>query len=239
MNRFLIPLLAVGMGATVFSPHLRAQQPQPVYGTFGQRTLTDTLRPQRGPSLFTGGSLMRGPSGNFYGINANYDGAMFRGMPWQYSRPPVQGFDLSLPGVVVTLPPPQGAAEVAPAPEPPSLVPSSPVQPPLAPMRVPAGAPVGPAAPTSGAASVATPQWTLAAVGLPATASSSAAAAKVQQQLSHIAQIRKLTPITVTSQGDATVLRGAVASQYDRTLAEDIARLQPGIDLVVNELTVP
>jgi hypothetical protein len=61
---------------------------------------------------------------------------------------------------------------------------------------------------------------------------------EVSEVLGRVSQIRKLTPIAVSMQGDTVILRGTVATEHDRGLAEDIARLQPGVWNVHNELTV-
>jgi len=44
--------------------------------------------------------------------------------------------------------------------------------------------------------------------------------------------------ITVIPNGRTVVLQGQVATERDRTLAERMARFEPGVDRVVNELTV-
>jgi len=51
-------------------------------------------------------------------------------------------------------------------------------------------------------------------------------------------RIRKLSPIRVTEQGDTLILRGRVATRADRDLAENLARLEPGVWNVRNELVV-
>jgi osmotically-inducible protein OsmY len=50
--------------------------------------------------------------------------------------------------------------------------------------------------------------------------------------------IRVARPIQVAVEGDTAILRGEVASVRDRTLAEHLARFEPGIRTVRNELTV-
>jgi osmotically-inducible protein OsmY len=52
-------------------------------------------------------------------------------------------------------------------------------------------------------------------------------------------RIEKLSPIQVQVQGQTAVLRGVVASEYDRRVAEQVVRMQPGIWEVKNELTLP
>ena len=45
-------------------------------------------------------------------------------------------------------------------------------------------------------------------------------------------------PITVNLVGQTAVLQGTVASDADRQLAEDLARLEPGVMAVQNDLAV-
>lgn len=51
-------------------------------------------------------------------------------------------------------------------------------------------------------------------------------------------RIRVATPLDVQMEGQTVVLRGAVATEHDRDLAERLALLEPGISTVRNELTV-
>lgn len=46
------------------------------------------------------------------------------------------------------------------------------------------------------------------------------------------------SPIAVAVEGRTVVLRGLVATDHDRVLAERVARLEPGVSRVVNELEV-
>ena len=63
-------------------------------------------------------------------------------------------------------------------------------------------------------------------------------AARLSQQLSASPRIEKLSPIRVQIQGATAILHGAVASTYDRRVAEQVLRLEPGIVDVQNNLTV-
>jgi hypothetical protein len=63
-------------------------------------------------------------------------------------------------------------------------------------------------------------------------------AGEVATMLGRVNQIHKLTPIAVAMQGDTVILRGTVATEHDRGLAEEIARMQPGVWNVHNELSV-
>jgi osmotically-inducible protein OsmY len=60
----------------------------------------------------------------------------------------------------------------------------------------------------------------------------------VAKLIAKTAQVRKLSPIRVTEQGDTLILRGRVATRADRDLAENLARLEPGVWNVRNELVV-
>jgi osmotically-inducible protein OsmY len=60
----------------------------------------------------------------------------------------------------------------------------------------------------------------------------------VARLIEKTARVRKLTPIQVTEQGDTLVLRGRVATRADRDLAENLARLEPGVWNLRNELVV-
>ena len=50
--------------------------------------------------------------------------------------------------------------------------------------------------------------------------------------------IKSVGPVQVVVQGDTAVLRGQVASAHDRLLAEQLARFEPGVWQIKNELTV-
>jgi len=58
------------------------------------------------------------------------------------------------------------------------------------------------------------------------------------QRLAETPAIRSRTPIQVELQGRTAILRGEVASDHDRVLAGQMARLEPGIDRVQNDLVV-
>lgn len=63
-------------------------------------------------------------------------------------------------------------------------------------------------------------------------------AAAVAQLIGRVSQIEKRSTITVAVENETAVLRGRVATERDRLLAESLARLQPGIWGVRNELVV-
>jgi len=58
------------------------------------------------------------------------------------------------------------------------------------------------------------------------------------ERLQGLERIRTLSPVTVEVQGDTATLRGTVASTHDRDLCEQLARLEPGIWNVRNEIVV-
>lgn len=51
-------------------------------------------------------------------------------------------------------------------------------------------------------------------------------------------RIKSLVPLEISIGNGTATLRGAVATSYDRALAEQLVRLEPGIRQVQNELTV-
>ena len=52
-------------------------------------------------------------------------------------------------------------------------------------------------------------------------------------------RLQVVSPVAVSIRGrDTAVLRGAVATQHDRDLAEQLVRLEPGVAQVDNMLTV-
>jgi osmotically-inducible protein OsmY len=57
-------------------------------------------------------------------------------------------------------------------------------------------------------------------------------------RLPKIPALRLTGPVEVSLDGQTVVLRGSVASDRDRDLAERLARLEPGISSVRNELLV-
>ncbi|HUE74469.1 MAG TPA: BON domain-containing protein [Pirellulaceae bacterium] len=62
--------------------------------------------------------------------------------------------------------------------------------------------------------------------------------AQFQKRLGKLPGLTTVGPIQVVLEGETVVLRGVVASEGDRLLAADLAKLEPGIDVVKNELTV-
>jgi hypothetical protein len=57
-------------------------------------------------------------------------------------------------------------------------------------------------------------------------------------RLTKTTRIRKVSPIRVVLEGGTTVLQGVVETEHDRVLAEQLARLEPGVTRVRNDLIV-
>lgn len=62
--------------------------------------------------------------------------------------------------------------------------------------------------------------------------------AKFQRRLAHLPAVELAGPIEATLDGQTLVLRGAVASEGDRQMIEDLALLEPEVGQVRNELVV-
>jgi osmotically-inducible protein OsmY len=58
------------------------------------------------------------------------------------------------------------------------------------------------------------------------------------RRLALMSSIQTQAPIRVEVQGRTTILRGVVATDHDRFLAESMIRLEPGVEKVKNELEV-
>ena len=65
-----------------------------------------------------------------------------------------------------------------------------------------------------------------------------ALASTVAQRLANSRGVDAMSPMTVTMQDRTAVLRGVVPTDHARTLAEQLALLEPGVSRVQNELTV-
>lgn len=64
------------------------------------------------------------------------------------------------------------------------------------------------------------------------------AAARLVGRMERSTWIQKRSPLEVRLDQGIATLRGVVATEHDRVLAEQLARLEPGIELVKNELMV-
>lgn len=230
----------------------------PRYGTFGPRALGVPLEPKNRP--FSEG-LRFGPSGTFEGIR-------YRFPPWPQPDVglalPETGLIVVREAPPVAVPqavPGTARLDVTPPQVPEPLVEPPPAAPQPAPPPMPelplrrtgqdlggpaAGEPAEPAlrATRSGPRTISP----LQAPGEPPVdlrvgfdygrPVSSRLAANLTQQLTESPRIERLSPIQVQVAGGRAVLRGAVASQYDRRVAEQVVRMQPGIVEVQNDLTV-
>jgi hypothetical protein len=241
-NLSVLRILAFCGGlAAMGSGSLWAQQPRLVYGMFGPRVQGVPLTPGGSPA-FSQSGLVRGPSGDFIGRSAYSAGMIFPGQPWQYPSATYQSYPAFLgPMPIEELYGGTATQPAAPPPPEPVLQPQPVAQPPETPL--PAGpqpmrqieqpqAAAQPTSAASGAMPVAIP------VGFRPMESAGGPARLVTQLIQRLSEIRKIVPVTVTMQGDTAVLRGGVATEHDRALAEGIALLEPGIWNVRNELWV-
>jgi hypothetical protein len=69
-------------------------------------------------------------------------------------------------------------------------------------------------------------------------AGSNAFSSSLAKRLADIPSLRSPSPIRVESQGRTVVLQGVVATEHDRVIAEQLIRLEPGVENVKNELAV-
>jgi osmotically-inducible protein OsmY len=60
----------------------------------------------------------------------------------------------------------------------------------------------------------------------------------LSQRLQKTAGLHCLSPLEASFQGDTLILKGVVATAHDRDLAERLARLEPGVDQIQNDLVV-
>ncbi len=166
-------------------------------------------------------------------------------------------YDLETTLNVLAPPVPPAAATVAPAPSAaPSPAPAAPAQPAAAAPELPlrrVGAPgmgqagVAPEAALSGPAGPAAVS-PLQVPGAPYTTFRPAfqvngpnddrIGAKLARQLTASPRIQKSTPIQVEVKGQTAILRGTVASEHDRRVAEQAVRMEAGIWNVQNKLVV-
>jgi len=197
-----------------------------VYGRFGPRVLGETLqspvvRPDRG--------IARDAYGDFLGRNRDYPGSMFSNTP----RP----MRSELP--------------VAPVPGP-GLVPEPLPEPPGGPdqwlrsrgpgSETPPEAPAGPGpesgVPPNAGGRVAPAAAPLVAVSFAPSQPARSPADGIAAVLQVAPQIGKRSSIRVIVRNETAILRGEVATPHDRELAENLARFEPGIWDVKNELVV-
>jgi len=155
-----------------------------------------------------GGGILTGPAGEFVGRGRPGGGMAFSPSPWQY------GGLTARPQVVPPLPAPSAPSPTGP----------------------PAGRVATRSATSAGSPVVAQRPSALHvdfAPGRPQYRADEHVAGLIARS-----PIRRRSPITVTIEGQTATLRGRVASQEDRMLAEDLALMEPGISQVRNELVV-
>jgi hypothetical protein len=75
--------------------------------------------------------------------------------------------------------------------------------------------------------------------GQPMAAPFSPVVGQIQQAIASSSRLSSRDGIQVLLDGPVVVLRGSVADDHDRRLAEALARLTPGVRDVRNELQVP
>ncbi len=75
-------------------------------------------------------------------------------------------------------------------------------------------------------------------LGFQPTTAANAPLPKLQNTIAKVPGLTKLGPIEATLEGTTAVLRGRVATEADRQLADGLARLEPGVGAVRNELVV-
>ena len=215
-----------------------------VHGMFGPRLIGQPIQSLADRRVERG--IVRDEYGNFVGRGRPTNGRMFSLTPRpNYNRPPV-----APPPPREPAPPwvPQ-EAEGPPEPFEPS-VPELPTGPdqwlrtpasggegasPVPPAAAPPAAP--PSAPGNGGA--ARPPLTRPVVlASPTAAPPETAGSHLARILQRVPSIRQAGPIQVIMENQTAVLRGRVATAADRELAENLARLEPGVWRVRNELVV-
>ena len=60
----------------------------------------------------------------------------------------------------------------------------------------------------------------------------------LSQRLQNTAGLHSLSPLEASFQGDTLILKGVVATDHDRDLAERLAHLEPGVEQIQNDLVV-
>lgn len=222
-----------------------------VHGMFGDRVMGQTLSPKAQSRVNSG--IATGPSGEFLG-RGRTAGMRFPDMPWQYPvgvqpLPDVQprSFVNIIPWGLLPRPLPLRAGESSGSEGETRATGPGEIESPRAPQpeqwfREPAGGSTSlgtPAnentSPTSGGAGN-------AVVVVPArrtpVALSPAAGAPTTPPVATNVQVQRLSRVTIVMENDTAVLRGQVATEHDRQLAEILTKFEPGVWQVRNEVTV-
>jgi hypothetical protein len=197
-----------------------------VYGRFGPRVLGETLQ---SPVVRTDRGIARDAYGDFLGRSRDYPGAMFNNTPRPMTSEPLIA---PVPGpalVPETLPeapggPDQWLRSRGPGSE---TLPEAPAEP-----RPESGVP-----PNSGGRFTPAPAPMVAITFAPSLPARSPADG-IAKMLQGAPQIGKRSSIRVIVQNETAILRGEVATPHDRELAENLARFEPGIWDVKNELVI-
>lgn len=223
-----------------------------VHGMFGDRVMGQTLSPTARSNLR--GGIVKGPSGEFLG-RGRTEGMRFPDMPWQYPvgvqplpdvRP--RSFVNIIPWGLLPRPLPLRAGESSVSEGETRAAAPREVEPQPAPQpeqwfREPAsestsrGTPAGEssgsrAASGAGYATV-VPARRIAIAVSPGTVGAGATA-----PVSPNVQVQRLSQVTIAMENDTAVLRGRVATEHDRQLAEILATFEPGVWQVRNEVSV-
>jgi hypothetical protein len=188
---------------------------------FGDRRLGQPLRP--GPSRFDSG-IQRGPSGNFLG-QGRPDGANMFATPWRRVEPgplpvdggfPPQPVTAAAPLPVIVAPPqPREASPTPPPEEPPAATPAPDIW-----FRSPRGP---------------------AAASPPEASNGAWLSPSLSTRIAQLAQaggVPTSSDLQVCIQGSTAVVRGAVATPYQRSVVGNLLALEPGVWHVDNQVIV-
>lgn len=224
----------VGQGA--FGPRIFGQSVGgPTRSLFGPRTLGRPLGGPANASYFGPRYLGAGVGGV-----ALYPALQFQAAPGVVVAPNfIPGFpagsaplDGQVPATMAG--PPRLTAPLAPAATSPLATP--------APPPLPAGPSVNPGAtpptPPGGANPVSNRRPPVASRFQADRAAQGALSTRFAPMLQRVSQLRATGPVSVTIQGRTAVLTGVVDSSETRSLLERIARMEPGVSNVRNELRV-
>lgn len=266
------PLLAILIAATAMAGGQQAALAQwdwnnvPTRGMFGERQLGSSLNPKSG-TRFTN-SFLRGPDGDFLGLDSTRVGSRFPGPgPADLYAPPAspqippaitsRGLEYRNPNMGQ----PQYPVQVESAPQAATAAPAAAPQPQPeageAPVisfrdRNPAGA-ASQAAPSPNAPTVA-PGPGIALSGVAPTLSGRTAplpyglgqagsidvlmSRSLQSQIARMPRFQTSQPVRVSVSGGVATLQGAVPTQHDRKVLAEFVRMEPGIWNVDNQLTI-
>lgn len=210
-----------------------AQDVRPTVNTlFGPRAIGVSINP--GTRAFNGG-VSTSAGGGFLGLGGT-GGAAFNpprvrpaSIATAATSPSVQvrtGLGTQLQPGVVELP--QNAAEVSPAGAVAADIATQPASQDIA----------DPAAALSTPLASPPPRIRYAAGGSQTGTASPASATRLADLIQRNPHVKSRSPITVSVRSGTTILSGRVATERDKRVAEMLARLEPGVGRVQNDLTV-